>query len=910
MSLPLPPILNPNDPLRPYTPPPKPKKQFFNGNFGKSFKVLKWTTLILVSVLSLLIIVASIMEDKIGAMVVKEVNTQLKTRLTVKKFGLSFISSFPNASANLEGVFLNDAFGGQLLKARTLSLKFSLFNLLSDNITIKSVVIVDGLVLIKTDANGRVNYDIVKPSDTQSSSNLALSVEKAKLQNVRFLYIDAPSVQSTDLTIKNGTVSGKFGTKQFSLNSVADLNIAYFNSKGRKLLINKPLAYDAQIAVDLIKNIYQFDNLALNIASNPLSLKGLVQLVPKKGTFINIIAQNKESSLSNLLQLLPPQYSAYFNDFQSSGNLSFKTTIKGLLNNVVSPDIQATVHFNKGRISTPKLKQTFEKVSFDADFDSKKSVLSVDNCKATLAGNPIDMKLKIVNFNDPNIVFNANGVVPLSLAFGLFNSPKITEGTGVVHFNDLKVNGRYGDMNSMRISNMRASGNLTLEKTTLKINGEPIAANGILNFNNNAITVKNFNMRGAGSDATFTGTFTNWLAVLLADSDRMAELNVQARLEADYLDIAKIVALSKPKPQKVIPQAYYYASKGLPIPQYRKQFPILNRLKGRFDCNVKNFTYNKIAANHFDGNIEFTGNDLILRGTSFAMGGNWNLEGKIEMGFRPHLFTKLTANRVNMSEFFRQCENFNQSNLTGNNISGQLTTRMAINGYWDEGFNFLKDKLHVIADVNLTNGELVGVKMLEGFSKFVKIDDLKKVKFTNLQNQMEIYKQTVFIPSMFIQSNALNLQISGKHTFNQEIDYNLVVNAGQVLISRFKLFNPKLDPQADQRNGLLNLYYNISGNVDNFKYSSNKNGVKEAITDSDRRRDEIRNQLIRIFGSTILATPSPHYKPTEKDDNNENNNVSSPFPLKNPFKQNPDKNKPPAKKPNRKDDETEYLPGF
>ena len=907
MSQPLPPILNPDDPLRPYTPPPKPKKPYF----GKGFKALKVTTLILVSVLSLLVIVAGIMEDKIGAMVVKEVNKQLKTKLTVNHFGLSFISRFPNASADLEGVFLIDAFGGQLLKAKTLSLKFSLFNLLSDNIIIKSVVLKDGLVLIKTDANGRVNYDITKPSDGKQASNLALSVEKATLQNVRFMYIDAPSVQSMDLTIKNATVLGKFGAQQFSINSIADLTVAYFNTKGKKFLVNKPISYNARIAVDLKKNIYQFDNLALNIASNPLSLKGLIQLVPKKGTYINIVAQNKESSLSNLMQLLPPQYSAYFNDFQSSGNLSFNTTIKGLLNNSQTPDIQVVIHFNKGRISTPKLKQTFEKVSFDAGFDSKKSVLTVDNCKATLAGNPIDMQLKVVNFNDPAITFNANGVVPLGLAFGLFNSPKITDGAGMLHFNDLKVNGRYGDMNSMHISNMVASGNLTLDKATLKINGEPMAADGVMNFNNNAITVKNFNVRGAGSDATFTGTFSNWLPVLLADSTRMAELTVQARLDADYLDVAKIVALSKPKSQKILPQSYYYASKGLPIPKYRKEFPILNRLKGRFDCNVKNFTYNKITANHFDGSLDFTGNDLILRGTAFAMGGNWNLDGKIEMGFRPHLFTKLTANRVNMSEFFRQCENFNQTTLKNDNITGQLTTRMAINGYWDEGFNFLKDKLHVLADINLTNGELVGVKMLENFSSYIKVDDLKRVKFTNLQNQLEIYKQTVFIPAMFIQSNALNLQISGKHTFNQDIDYNLVVNAGQVLMSRFKIFNPKLDPQPDQRNGLLNLYYNIYGNIDNFKYSSDKNGVREAISESDKQRDDIRNQLVKVFGSTIQGTPtSSDNVGTNPNKPSENDNVSSPFPLKNPFKPNQDKAKPPVKKPNKKDDDTEYLPGF
>ena len=897
MSYPLPPILNPHDPLRPYTPLPKPKKKYW----AKGFKVLKVPTLIIVSVLSLLVIVAGIMEDKIGAMVVKEVNTQLKTKLTVNQFRLSFISSFPNASAQLEGVFLKDAFGGSLLKAKTVALRFSLFNLFSDNITIKSVLIKDGLVVIKTDAQGRVNYDIMKPSDGKQSSNLALSIEKAVLQNVRFMYIDAPSVQSTDFTLKNATVSGKFGAQQFSLSSTADLTIAYFNTKGQKFLINKPLSYNARIAVDLKKNIYQFDNLALNIASNPLSLKGLIQLIPQKGTFFNITAQNREGSLSNLLQLLPPQYATYFKDFQSTGNLNFNTTIKGLLNNREVPDILALVHLKNGRISSPKLKQTFEKVSFEASFDNKKSVFTIEDFKATLANNLIDMQLKVVNFNNPIVSFNANGVVPLGLVFSLFNSPKISDGTGMLRFNALKVNGRYDDMTSMRaLSNIAASGNLILDKTTLKINDEPIAADGVLTFNNNAIIVQNFNVRGVGSDATFTGSFSNWLPVLLSDSTTVADLTVKARLDADYLDVAKIVALSKPKPHKVVPKSYYYAAKGLPVPQYRKQFPVLNRLKGRFDCHVKNFTYNKITANHFDGSLDFSGNDLILRGTTFAMGGNWNVDGKIDLGYRPHLFTKLIANRVNIKEFFRQCENFGQTTLKSTNVSGQLTTRMAINGYWDEGFNYLEDKLHVLADVNLTNGELVGFKMLESFSNYIKVGDLKRVKFTNLQNQLEIYQQTIFVPSMFIQSNALNLQISGKHTFNQDIDYNLVVNAGQVLMSRFKLFNPKLDPQPDQRNGLLNLYYNISGNIDNFKYSSDKNGVKEAMVESERQRDDVKNQLVKIFGSSIQST-SPVNKQAEIDSRNDNETP----PLKNPFKP-----KPPTKKPNKKDDNTEYLPGF
>ena len=105
---------------------------------------------------------------------------------------------------------------------------------------------------------------------------------------------------------------------------------------------------------------------------------------------------------------------------------------------------------------------------------------------------------------------------------------------------------------------------------------------------------------------------------------------------------------------------------------------------------------------------------------------------------------------------------------------------------------------------------------------------------------------------MFIQNNALNLQISGDHTFNQDINYNIVVNAGQVLMSRFKLFNSRLDPQPDQRNGFLNLYYNISGNINNYQYSSDKVGVKAAFTESEYRKREIQAQLDLYFTNGLL----------------------------------------------------------
>ena len=125
-----------------------------------------WTGLFLIVTTFLLIVIASVFEDQISERLVNEVNKQLKTELRVGEFNLSLISGFPDASANLHDVELDDALSGMLLEAQSLSFQFGLFSLFGSNIRIHSIVIEDGSFYIKKDKKGRTNYDIIKKTST------------------------------------------------------------------------------------------------------------------------------------------------------------------------------------------------------------------------------------------------------------------------------------------------------------------------------------------------------------------------------------------------------------------------------------------------------------------------------------------------------------------------------------------------------------------------------------------------------------------------------------------------------------------------------------------------------------------------------------------------------------------------
>ena len=146
------------------------------------------------------VIIAAFFEKQIGERLLTEINKQLDSELTVGEFELSLLSGFPNASANLRNVIIDDSFDGTLLEANNLSFRFGLFSLFGNDMKVHSVVIEDGALFVRINKRGLANYNIIKKdpvavhSDETKSKELSLSLEEAKLNDVEIIYIDELSL--------------------------------------------------------------------------------------------------------------------------------------------------------------------------------------------------------------------------------------------------------------------------------------------------------------------------------------------------------------------------------------------------------------------------------------------------------------------------------------------------------------------------------------------------------------------------------------------------------------------------------------------------------------------------------------------------------------------------------------------
>ena len=626
------------------------------------------------------------------------------------------------------------------------------------------------------------------------------------------------------------------------------------------ILLVKKLVYDARLKMDFANGRYEFEDVSVGVETNTFKVNGFIESKGENTDF-DLKLTSKENNLKTMLSLFPEKYQAYFNDFKSKGTFLFDSSIVGRLNEKEVPSIRLNFSLKNGRISSPKLGNAIKDVHFTAKFfngkepSNKKAVFEITNFKGYFNRELIESKLKISNLDDPRIDFTLDGVLPLGSVYGLFNNPAITDGDGEIEFKNLGIKGRYKDMMSpSRIGQVKTSGVIEFDDAELTINKQKIIVDkGLLQIKDNSIIVNKIKLEGAGSEIYLDGKFTDILPVIFADSlnSQKAEIRFQATLEAPKLDIDRLVKLTEVpvKKNEFTPKGIIPVDSFNVVQIHRRQ-EIAKFLKGTFQAKIDQFNYNKIDGKDFSGSLQFDNNEMTIKGNAKGMEGNLNVDGKVFFEDKPYLQGKLICEDINVNEFFRQAEDFGQEVIQYKHVRGNMNARFVVDAYWDRDGTFLADDLNVFGDVKINDGELVNFRILYDFGSYIKMKDLQHIKFTNLRNWIEIDKGKIYMPSMFVQSNAANMTVSGKHDFKNKFEYNIKVNAGQILFSKFKKYNPDKQPQKAKKKGWFNLYYRIYGQHTDYKYKSDKRRVKRNFKSSESRKKRIQDVIEKTFGGT------------------------------------------------------------
>ncbi|MDF1673896.1 MAG: AsmA-like C-terminal region-containing protein, partial [Vicingaceae bacterium] len=673
-------------------------------------------------------------------------------------------------------------------------------------------------------------------------SELSVELEHLRFNDVNFYFLNEYKNLDLDINAEKVILSGNFSSDEFTLNTEAILLVNQINSEGKSMMKNKYVYVDTDLAVNQKTKIYKINRGQLSFQDLKFKLTGNIKN-RVEGVTLDIKTTGDEMGINKLFSLFPEEQREKLNAYKTDGIITYNSTIKGDLSAKKTPSFNADFSISQGSVIEKSSDQALTNIILNGTFtngenqSSKSSKLILKEVEANFGAGKITGNYTISDFNNPYIVFNTIANVDITTAKEFFKWDTLSTATGNLELS-LTYSGYIKELNDIKASELQklnASGSARLSNASFQLENTEKSfknINGAFKFNNNDIQVDTLNFNSNNSYFELDGKFKNLLAFLFIEGENLA---IKTNFHSN----------------KLVLDDFLSAEEG--SSEYSLKLP--KNISLNFRAKVDTFQFRKFNATNFKGHVEL--DDQILTVTNFAFN---SMEGEIKgnvaiddsKGEQILITSKAYLTNVNIEQLFYQFENFGQTHILDKNLKGKTTTRIEFASVWDKQLNADKDKIYVLADINISDGELIDYKPILAMSKYIEVEELEHIKFDKLTTQIEVQNQIVNLPKTDINSSAIDLTISGKHKFNNEIDYRFKLLLNDVLWRKAKdkkKENTEFGYVADDGLGKTTLFLKMTGTVDDYKIAYDTEGLKESWKeDLKEEKQTLKSILNKEFG--------------------------------------------------------------
>lgn len=787
-------------------------------------KIFLYTGILFVVVTVALLVSAFLFKDKIIQQFIREANKSLSTPITIKKIDVSVFEKFPNLSIVFHDVYIEDSHEGQypLLEAKTISFQLNPIEVYRGIYTIRGLKTKDTEVYLKINTKGENNYTITK-NTTESSGAVTFDLSNIQLINTLVEYKNLQQAQdyifiSNELQAALHSQSGVYNIKasgDVTLQKFQNKQTAWF--EGKKVVLKSALQYNDENKSLLIEP----SNLL--IAGSPFTLKG--SYTWKEENQIDLQAEGKNTDIQTIVSLLPQGAISRLNQYKSEGDVYFTATLSGKITKTKNPALSIAFGLRDARLTHPDKKAELNNVSLEGSFATpditsmRQSALILKNIQGTLQQETFQSNLAIQNLNDPEVVFDFKGILNAQDVFRFYPVDVIENPTGLVNA-DISFSGKLAWLKSKATAQRaETSGTIDLDNLNFHYGAAKIPVqylSGNLRFNKNDLALSNVSGIVGQSDFVLNGFFKNIITYILFDNQ---PVGIEADLHAKRLNLDELFQWGFSSTAKA--------------DDY--EFRISPNLYLNFNCDVQSVNYKRFHAKNLKGDLLVKNEMAVSREiTLHSMGGNLALTGIVDAK-NPKAIAVSSAfklDKVHIDSIFYVFENFGQDFIADKHLKGKAVADVNLEMVLNQNLKLFPETL--VADISavIREGELNNFEPMQSLRKYLDDDGLSQLRFADLKNDIHIENKTVYIPQMEIRSNVTSLQISGTHTFDQQIEYRIATP----LLNRKKINLTEAAGAIEDQGGQPKLFLKIVGTTSDYRVIYDTEAVKRKIA-SDLKKE-------------------------------------------------------------------------
>jgi uncharacterized protein involved in outer membrane biogenesis len=832
----------------------------------KLFKGLIFTILIFIFVIAaILLVIGATYENEVKNFMIKELNSNLKAKVIVdsKNIHFSLFKDFPFASLSFKNVIMLEApiSNGKsdkreseknqkqdtLCSIDNISLQFNILDVIRKKYSVKKISADNGKLKLRKGADGSRNWDVWKQNgDTTSTPNeSAFMLEKFKLENISLNYFDFKNQTNISCIVHTGAMEGEFTSEKYELSIKGDLLVNHFSIDSANYLDNKPLDFDLKLKVDNEKNQYEFSNAQFSVSDLKILVRGKY-ISNLTSDYIDISLKGKDMDVQSVLSLLPEKYHNEISDYDSEGEFYFNSHIYGKKDDSHSPEVTADFGITKATItqlsSAITLKDVHAIGNYSTSKASSKYSLNLKTFSATLAHGEIAGSIRIDNFASPYVNASLHVNLLLEDVRRLLKVDTIwnysiaslagSVRAGMQYKGKLNKSGKYSKLD---FENMVLSGDMALENAGLKIKNSTLSFDNInasFGLHDNSVTVNSFNGKTSRSDFYLKGVLKNILAYSFSDD---ADLNVDAIFQSNNFNLDEFLLNQEQSSKRDTVYNIHFSP----------------RMNFVLSSDIGHLSFRKFEANNIRGVFQLRNQKLIADPFSFlTMDGSITASGMIDGTKDNSLLVTCNASlkKLNISKLFSAFEDFGQNTMTHHNLKGVGTAEIQFASVWKSNLTVDLNRIYMRTNLIIEKGELIKFEPIKALSKYIAMSELEDIKFPSMQNQIEIKDQKIFIPKMYIQSSALDLTLSGTHTFKNDIDYHVQILMSDILFQKArkaKKENNEFGVVEEDKSGKTSLFLSMTGTVDDPVFKYDKQGAKQNLKQNVAEEKHTLKQILK-----------------------------------------------------------------
>ncbi|MGP1362308.1 MAG: hypothetical protein ACTTKZ_01315 [Bacteroides sp.] len=860
-------------------------------------KVLYYLVYLLVSVVGLaliLLVLLVIFERKWGEVVVKQsldlLNEQLDVPVSTSGVDFTFFANFPHASLHLHDVVIpsthSKIFGKSdtLLVAKSVFLALNPFDLLQGQSRVEAFRIVQGYLNIKVAKTGERNYDILKRETSHQDSTekkpLFLEIQAIRLDQMVLQFADARNLLTARLIVPNLQAQLAIQHDNFKIKLRAE-GLVETIRQGDFIFAQKE-HFALRTRFDASPTKIETAETLLYLDRNKLHIAGIWDL---QGTETQLNIAGTHLDLRTILGFASQYKWQLPQNIELKGALNASLNLKGAIQPTGNPRLSMAVH---GEDLTLKINDlSYQIKTFEGSFSNgsnatrQSTLFEISKCEITRGTSIVHLLLKLSNLEHPTLYTLLKGSLQNDEIPLPFLAPYVQS------YNHLRGEGEF----VTTLTRLDSLSFANLENPKFKFNIDfdlnKIAPNPFHQFTElrGAITLSDENLikgaiRGKWNEVDFelgvnvlhflslfretaprplwtlNARLTNWRI----PNDGIPVWNPETRNSSSN-DSSTIRSadlwkrLGYMKGELSIFRSQY---RGDAIDSFQAQFALSQE---KFQVNLKNLLC-------FGGHLH---GDLCLE--------NDTPQSRL-------LRANLYPDRLNLQSVFRGYENFGLKNFGHENLSGLLSGTLSLHlPFIGNSLDF--DRLQMRTKIQIYNGELRDINGLEKLSTFIRLEELKRLHFSTIENEISVARQKITIPRMRIKSSALSLNVQGEQYFNSHFQYRLQLSLSDLLFNRWRTKSKNWEDESYEESGANSggsLYVIIEGDSTDVRVSFDRKALAERLrTHVQQEKEELRELFNDEFRwrkndsamRTVKPnTPNPHYT-IEWEENDSINRVDS-----------------------------------